>query len=194
MSILRLKCASNSGWAAAALADIDALLCDHVHCEKKAAVTALSFVNRYPDRTTLVEQMISHAQEELEHFALVMGQLKLRGTVLRRDTPDPYVNALLSHTRSGEPGRLLDALLAAALIEARSCERFQLLIDALPDGGDLRGLYDGLMPSEARHYTMFMNLAREYHPADIVEARFEEFAAWEAEIVRALPNEARMHG
>lgn len=193
MAMLKLRCDSNEGWAAAAVADIDALLCDHVHCEKKAAVTALSFVNRYPERTLLVDHMIAHAQEELEHFARVMGHLKLRSTTLRRDTPDPYVNALLAHARSAEPGRMLDALIVAALIEARSCERFQLLIDALP-AGDLRDLFDGLMPSEARHYAMFMNLAREYFPAGEVDERFDTFAVWEAEIVRALPNEARMHG
>jgi len=191
--MLRLKCDSNDGWAAAAVADIDGLLCDHVHCEKKAAVTALSFVNRYPDRTVLVDHMIEHAQEELAHFALVMGHLKSRGTTLRRDTPDPYVNALLSHARSEEPGRLLDSLLVAALIEARSCERFQLLVDTLP-AGDLRDMFDGLMPSEARHYAMFMSLAREYYPAEEVDARFDTLTEREADIVRALPNEARMHG
>jgi len=191
--MLKLQCDSNPGWAPAAVADLDTLLCDHVHCEKKAAVTALSFVNRYPDRTLLVDQMITHAQEELEHFALVMGHLKLRGQTLQRDSADPYVNALLSHTRSEEPGRLLDALIVAALIEARSCERFQLLIDALPEGS-LRDLFDGLMPSEARHYAMFMNLAREYYSTAEVDARFTELAAGEAEIVRALPDHPRMHG
>lgn len=191
--MLNLKSDSNPAWVRAATDDLDTLLIDHVHCEKKAASTALSLVNRYPDRTLLVDHMIAHAQEELEHFALVMGHVKERGLTLRRDTPDPYVNRLLEHARSAEPGRLLDALLVAALIEARSCERFQLLIDALPDG-DLRDLFDGLMPSEARHYAMFMNLAREYYPADEVDARLDELAAAEADIVRELPNEPRMHG
>ena len=191
--MLKLQCDSNPGWAPVAAADLATLLSDHVHCEKKAAVTALSFINRYPDRTLLVDHMIAHAQEELEHFALVMEHVKLRGEVLQRDTPDPYVNALLAHARSEEPGRLLDALIVAALIEARSCERFQLLIDVLPHS-DIRDLFDGLMPSEARHYAMFMNLAREYYPAAEVDARFAEFAVLEADIIRGLPNLPRMHG
>ncbi|MGC9362456.1 MAG: tRNA isopentenyl-2-thiomethyl-A-37 hydroxylase MiaE, partial [Candidatus Syntrophosphaera sp.] len=93
--MLNLKSDSNPGWVHAALGDLDSLLIDHVHCEKKAASTALSLVNRYPDRTLLVDHMIEHAREELEHFALVMGHVKERGLTLRRDTPDPYVNQLL---------------------------------------------------------------------------------------------------
>ncbi|MCB2204662.1 tRNA-(ms[2]io[6]A)-hydroxylase [bacterium] len=191
--MLNLRCESNDAWAPAAVADLTTLLSDHVHCEKKAAVTALSFVNRYPDRTEMVDHMIAHAQEELEHFAQVMELVKARGEILQRDTPDPYVNALLAHARGEEPARLLDALIVAALIEARSCERFQLLIDALPEG-NVRTLFEELMPSEARHYAMFMNLAREYFSPDEVDARFDAFLDHEAEIIRGLPNEARMHG
>jgi tRNA-(ms[2]io[6]A)-hydroxylase len=191
--MLNLRCESNPGWAAAAVAQLDVLLSDHVHCEKKAAVTAISFINRYPERTLLVDHMIAHAQEELEHFVLVMEQIKKRGETLRRDAADAYVNALLGHARSDEPGRLLDALIVAALIEARSCERFQLLITALPLS-DIRSLFESLMPSEARHYAMFLGLAREYYPTETVDARLEEFAEWEAQIVRALPDEPRMHG
>ncbi|MFZ1730661.1 MAG: tRNA-(ms[2]io[6]A)-hydroxylase [Bacteroidota bacterium] len=191
--MLRLKCESNAGWSAAALADLDTLLIDHVHCEKKAASTALSLINRYPENDLLVEHMIEHAKEELEHFALVMEFLKRRGVSLRRDSADPYVNQLLAHSRRGEPFRLLDSLIVAALIEARSCERFQLLVEALP-AGELRDLFNGLMPSEARHFAMFLSLAREYFPADDVDQRLEEFTILEAAIVRGLPNEARMHG
>jgi tRNA-(ms[2]io[6]A)-hydroxylase len=122
-----------------------------------------------------------------------MGHIKEKGWTLRRDSADPYVNRLLENARTMEPGRLLDSLIVAALIEARSCERFQLLVAVLPDG-DLRDLFSSLMPSEAHHYTMFMNLAREFYPADEVEQRFAEMAQHEAEIVRSLPNEPRMHG
>ena len=191
--MLNLKCASNPGWAAAAVADMDTLLIDHLHAEKKAASTALSLINRYPEHAVLVDHMIGHAQEELEHFALVLGHLKLRGVPLRRDVPDAYVNSLLAHARRDEPARLLDALIVAALIEARSCERFQLLVEALPESAE-RDLFDGLMPSEARHYAMFLSLAREYFPANEVQARLDEFTDIEADIVRALPDEPRMHG
>lgn len=191
--MLYLKCASNPDWVAAAIADLDTLLIDHLHAEKKAASTALSLINRYPEHAMLVDQMIEHAREELEHFALVLSHLKRRGVALRRDQPDAYVNRLLEHARRGEPARLLDALIVAALIEARSCERFQLLMEALP-AGDERDLFESLMPSEARHFAMFLNLAREYFTPDEVVLRLEEFTVIEAEIVRSLPGEPRMHG
>ena len=191
--MLNLKCASNPGWAAAAIADLDTLLIDHLHAEKKAATTALSLINRYPERTRLLDEMIAHATEELEHFSLVLAHLRRRGITPRRDTPDAYVNRLLEHARRDEPVRLLDALIVAALIEARSCERFQLLIDILPPG-DERDLFIALMPSEARHYAMFLDLAREYFPDAQVRQRLDEFTALEAEIVASLPDEPRMHG
>lgn len=191
--MLNLKCASNPGWAAAAAADLDTLLIDHLHAEKKAASTALSLINRYPDRALLVDHMIAHAQEELEHFVLVLGHLKRRGVTPRHDVPDAYVNHLLAHARKDEPARLLDALIVAALIEARSCERFQLLVGILPAGPE-RDLFERLMPSEARHYAMFLTLAREYFPAAEVQTRLEVFTDLEADIVRSLPGEPRMHG
>ena len=121
--MLNLRCESNPGWVGAAVSELDVLLSDHVHCEKKAAVTAISFINRYPDRTLLVDHMIAHAQEELEHFALVMEQIKLRGEVLRRDSADAYVNALLAHAQREEPGRLLDALVIHRAFRLRLLRR-----------------------------------------------------------------------
>lgn len=191
--MLNLKCASNPGWAVAAAADLDTLLVDHLHAEKKAAATALSLISRYPEHTRLLDHMIAHAQEELEHFVIVLGHLKRRGITPRRDVSDAYVNRLLAHARKEEPARLLDALIVAALIEARSCERFQLLMDVLPPGEE-RDLFVSLMPSEARHYAMFIDLAREYFPEAQLRSRLDEFTTLEAEIVASLPNEPRMHG
>jgi tRNA 2-(methylsulfanyl)-N6-isopentenyladenosine37 hydroxylase len=191
--MLNLKCDSNPQWVRAAIDDLDVLLSDHVHCEKKAAAAALSFINRYPSRTALVSAMTVHAREELEHFDRVHDVLRSRDSTLLHDTPDPYVNRLLALVRKGEPQRELDSLICAALIEARSCERFQLLIDALPLC-DERRLFEELMPSEARHYAMFMEHARVAAGAAIADERLDELAFLEAGIVRALPNEARMHG
>ncbi len=191
--MLNLKCDSNAAWAPVAIAGLDALLSDHVHCEKKAAAAAISFINRYPSRTRLVDAMTAHAREELEHFDLVHGVLRSRHSVLAHDTADPYVNRLLALVRKVEPHRELDSLICAALIEARSCERFQLLIDALPVC-DERCLFEDLMPSEARHYAMFMHLARNVGGASEADSRLDELSFLEADIVRSLPNEARMHG
>ncbi|MCZ7554813.1 MAG: tRNA-(ms[2]io[6]A)-hydroxylase [Bacteroidia bacterium] len=191
--MLNLQCDSNPEWVRAAIDDLDVLLSDHVHCEKKAAAAALSFINRYPGRTALVSAMTVHAREELEHFDRVHDVLRGRQSVLLHDTPDPYVNRLLALIRKGEPQRELDSLICAALIEARSCERFQLLIDALPPCEERR-LFEELMPSEARHYAMFMEHARTAAGAAETDRRLGELATLEADIVRALPNEARMHG
>jgi tRNA 2-(methylsulfanyl)-N6-isopentenyladenosine37 hydroxylase len=191
--MLNLKNESNSAWVLAAVDDLETLLSDHVHCEKKAAAAAISFINHYPARTVLVEAMTAHAREELEHLDRVHSVLLARPARLRHDSSDPYVNQLLANVRKDEPFRQLDALICAALIEARSCERFQLLIDALPDCIERR-LFVDLMPSEARHYAMFMQLARETTNAREADARLDELSLLEADIVRTLPNSPRMHG
>jgi tRNA 2-(methylsulfanyl)-N6-isopentenyladenosine37 hydroxylase len=191
--MLNLACDSNAAWAAAAVAEMDTLLSDHVHCEKKAAAAAISFINRYPGQAPLVDAMTAHAREELEHLDRVNGALRARSGVLLHDTPDPYVNQLLALARREEPWRQLDSLICAALIEARSCERFQLLIDALPVC-DERRVFEELMPSEARHYAMFMQLARESPVGHNADNRLHELAHGEADIVRGLPNLPRMHG
>ncbi len=191
--MLNLKGGTNEAWVRAAVDDLETLLSDHVHCEKKAAAAAISFINRYPARTVLVDAMTAHAREELEHFDRVHAVLLARPAVLRHDSPDPYVNQLLAFARKDEPRRQLDALICAALIEARSCERFLLLIEALPDC-DERRLFEELMPSEARHYAMFMQLARDTTNTRDADARLDELSQLEAGIVHALPNVARMHG
>ncbi len=191
--MLNLKSATNAAWARVAVEQLDVLLSDHAHCEKKAAAAAIAFINRYPMLPALVDAMTAHAREELDHLDRVHHVLRARNAAMIRDTADPYVNQLLAHVRRGEPAYQLDALICAALIEARSCERFQLLIDALP-ACEERRLFEELMPSEARHYAMFMHFARECSSAREAEARLEELSLLEADIVRALPNEPRMHG
>ncbi len=191
--MLRLKNDTNPGWIDAAMNDLDAVLLDHVHAEKKAAATALSLVNRHPEKDRLVDSMISHMEEELDHFRRVLAICRNRGLKLGHDKADEYVNLLLKHVRRQEPHRLLDTLICAALIEARSCERFSILMGALPDGPE-RSLFEDLLPSEARHYALFMELAREYFPEEEVEQRFQEISDEEGKIVAGLPNEARVHG
>jgi tRNA 2-(methylsulfanyl)-N6-isopentenyladenosine37 hydroxylase len=191
--MLRLAADTDPAWVRAAVSRLDAVLLDHMHCEKKAAATALSLINRYPFHAELVDRMVEHAAEELDHFRQVLAICRARGLTLGRDSADPYVNRLLEHARRDEPARLLDALVVAALIEARSCERFQLLAAALPDGPERR-LFEELLPTEARHYALFMDLARTYCGADAAAHRLDEYAVIEAAIVRSLPNEPRVHG
>jgi tRNA 2-(methylsulfanyl)-N6-isopentenyladenosine37 hydroxylase len=191
--MLKLHSDTDESWVRVAVANLDAILLDHVHCEKKAAVMAISLINRYPDRTRLVDAMAALAREEMEHFIRVLAIAQARGGALERDRGDPYVQQLMLPLHRQEPRRLLDALLCAALIEARSCERFTRLVAALPDGG-IKDIYEELIPVEAGHFALFLSLAREYFPRTEVDARFEELAAHEAEVCAGLRNEPKVHG
>jgi len=191
--MLKLKSDTPTTWVDVAIRNLDLIVLDHAHCEKKAAATALSLINRYPDRVFLVDHMIALAQEELEHFKKVLAVAQKRRLQLSRDSGDVYVQKLLVHVRKQEPDRLLDALLCAALIEARSCERFSLLAEALQEETE-KHLYKDLITSEAGHYTMFLQLAREYFAKDKVAIRFDELASIESEICLTLTNKPRVHG
>jgi tRNA-(ms[2]io[6]A)-hydroxylase len=164
---------------------------DHAHAEKKAALSALSLLSREPGRGELVRAMAKLAREELRHLDQVLGWLRRRGQPLLPDRPDRYAGALLRHRRGGGDEALIDRLLCAALIEARSWERLRLLGDAL--GGELGGFYDELARSEAGHYRLFVDLAAAECPDQDVNRRLRELAEVEADIVRSLPHEPRIH-
>lgn len=191
--MLCLKVPSQESWIEAARNDLDTVLLDHAHCEKKAAVNAMALVSRYPERETLVREMIALAREEMEHFAMVYEFIKRRGGELRRDPGDRYAQALHKEVRPHEPTRMLDLLLVAALIEARSCERFSILSREVRDE-ELRAFYSSLLASEAGHYRTFCDIAREYFPEDEVRARLDALTEREAEIVLSLSSEPMMHG
>lgn len=186
-----LKSSSDPRWLATALADLDAVLVDHAHCEKKAAATALSLVAAYPDREHLVRRMSALAIEELRHFREVHERICARGLRLGRDPGDPYARGLMQRVRSGGGGRLTDRLLVAGLIEARSHERLQLLAGGIADTG-LAAFYAGLARAERGHARMFVELAERYDPA-CAAARLGELARHEAELVAGLPLEPRIH-
>jgi len=191
--MLCLKTPSHPGWVERALDDLDRVLIDHAHCEKKAASNAMSMLHRYPGRARLVREMIALAQEEMDHFGLVFERLQARGVELTRDPGDPYVQALHAEVRSNDPERLMDQLLVAALVEARSCERFSLLSKHVPDA-DLREFYHSLLASEAGHYRTFYDIACEYFPEAEVRERLDTLSTREAEIVLALASDPTMHG
>ena len=191
--MLCLKAPSQPSWIDAARNDLDRVLLDHAHCEKKAAINAMSLVSRYPERDLLVREMIALAKEEMEHFELVYEYIRRRGTRLEHDPGDPYAKSLHAEVRKGEPGRMMDLLLVAALIEARSCERFSILSKHVPDE-ELREFYSSLLASEAGHYRMFYDIACEYYPEAEVRARLDELSTREAEIVIGLESSPTMHG
>jgi tRNA 2-(methylsulfanyl)-N6-isopentenyladenosine37 hydroxylase len=197
--------ASDPRWVAVALGDLDALLCDHLHCERKAAQSALSLVRSYPDRPQLSLAVARLAHEETSHVLRVSQLLARRRIGPRPDHIDDYARALRVHVRKREPERLIDNLLVFALIEARSAERLALLGEALASGArdrELAALYRTLAAAEVRHRDLFVRLAFASAPSEKrgriratteVAARLTELAAAEAEIVAQLPLRARIH-
>jgi tRNA-(ms[2]io[6]A)-hydroxylase len=190
--VLSLASRTESGWLERALANLDEILVDHAHCEKKAASSALNLLFRYPERHALLLPLTELAREELAHFAEVLRLMTTRRLPLRHQVPSPYAGQLLQAVRTREPERLLDTLLGNALIEARSCERLRLLAEAVPDR-DLATLYRGLLASEARHHAIYVELAEQVAPAADVRARLGELAAHEASVIAAAPALVRLH-
>jgi tRNA 2-(methylsulfanyl)-N6-isopentenyladenosine37 hydroxylase len=178
-------------WLAIALDDLDAVHADHLHCERKAAQSALSLVRSYPERTDLVLAMARLAHDETRHVVQVAQLMTRRGQVASYDQGDAYAAALREHVRPREPERLLDRLLVFAVIEGRSAERLALLAGALADPR-ARALYATLAVSEVRHRDTFLALARDASPATW-QARAAELAKLEAGILAAHPILARIH-
>jgi tRNA 2-(methylsulfanyl)-N6-isopentenyladenosine37 hydroxylase len=190
--VLSLASESDADWVSRVSHDWSTLLVDHAHCEKKAASTAINLIFRYQVFPELMAPLSAHAREELAHFELVLELLQARGVPFGPLEPSPYAVWLHREIRSEEPFRLLDTLLVCALIEARSCERMRLLADGLADG-ELARLYRGLLASEARHHTLFVDLATGRFGRQAVMERLGVLAEHEARVVAAMPEEVRMH-
>jgi tRNA 2-(methylsulfanyl)-N6-isopentenyladenosine37 hydroxylase len=183
---------TSDAWVEQALANLDIILLDHSHCERKAASVAVNLMCRYPAATQLVAQLTLIAQEELTHYAQVNQILADRGIPLAPLQPPPYGAALNQQIRRQEPDRRLDCLLVAGLIEARSHERLGLLAAHLPDRA-LADFYRSLMASEARHYGVYWVLADELVERSVLTQRLEELAAVESEILARLHPQPRIH-
>jgi tRNA-(ms[2]io[6]A)-hydroxylase len=178
-------------WLAVALADLDAVHADHLHCERKAAQSALSLIRSYPERGELVVQMARLAHDETRHVIQVSRLMAKRAQPAAYDFGDDYAAALREHIRKKEPERLLDRLLVFAVIEGRSAERLGLLAGALDDR-DAAALYASLADAEVRHRDIFLSLARDASP-DGWRARAAELATLEAEIMATRTPVARIH-
>ena len=183
---------SSEAWIEQAIANLDTILLDHSHCERKAAGVALNLMFRYPSNAPLVRALTAIAQEELEHFELVNQWLEKRGIPLAPLPSPPYGASLKAQIRKQEPERFLDSLLISALIEARSHERLGLLGQHCPDP-ELAKFYRGLMASEARHYGIYWTLATQDFEREVVHQRLEELATVESNILSTLHPEPRIH-
>lgn len=189
---IQLRYTSSTEWLKAVLADFNTFLVDHAACEKKASGMAISMLSHYPDKPELVSAMIDLSIEEMTHFREVVKIMTERDLMLAADTKDEYVNRLRKHMRQGSDVYLLDRLLIAGIIEARGCERFALIAQGLPEG-ELKAFYHAIAESEARHETLFVDLAKRYFSNELVHKRLDELLNIEAEICAALPITAALH-
>jgi tRNA 2-(methylsulfanyl)-N6-isopentenyladenosine37 hydroxylase len=198
--VLCLTRPTDPRWAEVALADLPVLLADHAHCEMKAASNALSLSTRWPVSTRVARALATLAEEELRHLRAVLDELSRRGIALGIPESDTYAAELrrlsTSTVRKSPEGSLADRLLVGALIEARSCERFRLLGDALAAREDpLAGFYDELFTAEARHYTTLVDLAVEVTgDAPAVRERLAHLAAAEGDLSARFGVRPTIHG
>ena len=193
--MLGLKLPTDPRWVNVVEKNINEILTDHAYCEQKAASYAISLITKYPEITEIVDKMIALSQEEMEHFQMVHDLIKKRGLELGRERKDPYVHDLMAFIKRGGNYEmvLVDRLLIAAMIEARSCERFRVLSENIQDE-ELSKFYHDLMTSEARHYSMFIKLAKKYGKGVDVDKRWKEFLAKEAEIMHNYGKQETVHG
>ena len=193
--MLGLQLPSDPRWAHAASMQTEEILTDHAWCEQKAASTAISLMIGYPELSDLVQAMSALAREEMSHFEMVHQRMLDRGMTLGRERKDEYVHAITAFfPKTGDRmERLVNRLLIAALIEARSCERFRLLSEVIEDK-ELATFYDRLMVSEANHYTMFIQFARQYGEREVVDAKWKALLAFEASILESFKRGDRVHG
>jgi tRNA-(ms[2]io[6]A)-hydroxylase len=193
--MLGLKLPSDPRWVNIAEKNIEEILSDHAFCEQKAASTAISLIVSFPEYTELVQEMISLVEEEMSHFKMVHDLILERGYSLGRDRKDAYISKLLKFFPKGgsRTVQLVHRLLLAALIEARSCERFRLLSEHLNDK-KLAKFYKKLMISEANHYTLFLGFARKYGEIKEVNQKWNDLLEFEKEIIINLTNSQTIHG
>ncbi|MBW2269861.1 MAG: tRNA-(ms[2]io[6]A)-hydroxylase [Deltaproteobacteria bacterium] len=190
--MLNLAAPTRASWTERAIENLDVVLLDHAHCEKKAAGMAVRLLFRYPQHVFLQDPLSRLAREELGHFEEVLRLMQKRGIAFGRQKPSPYAGKLRQRLRAQDPEQLIDTLLCCALIEARSCERLGLLAERVPDA-ELARFYAGLLAAEARHHRLFADLAGQLADAASVRARLLELAEWEAEVVAADSSIVRMH-
>lgn len=194
--MLGLQLKTDPRWVKNAVeGNIEEILTDHAWCEQKAATSAITLMVKYPECTELIDTMTDLVREEIAHFKMVHRIIQDRGYKLGRERKDEYVGDLMKFIRKGDgyEKALMDRLMFAAMIEARSCERFKVLSDNIDDA-ELSKFYFDLMASEARHYTTFLKLARTYCDEEEVEKRWEEWLEYESTVIEKYGKSEYIHG
>ncbi|MCD0454548.1 tRNA-(ms[2]io[6]A)-hydroxylase [Chryseobacterium sp. LC2016-27] len=193
--MFKLKLPTDPRWANIAEDNIQEILTDHAWCEQKAATNAIGLITMLPERPDIVKELLAIAQEELEHFGQVLEIITKRGYAFGRTRKDDYVNELVNFIQKGghRDTLIVDKMLFAAMIEARSCERFKVLTENIKDE-ELKTFYKELMISEANHYTTFIGFARQLGDPEKVNKRWEEWLEYEAGIIKSYGNKETIHG
>lgn len=193
--MLGLKLLTDPRWANIAENNLEEILSDHAWCEQKAASNAIMLITQNPEYEDLVHELTSIAIEEMQHFQMVIELIKQRGYTLERERKDDYVGKLLKFSKKdgSRNQAFIDRLLFAAMIEARSCERFRVLSQNLKDESLSKFYYD-LMVSEANHYTTFLNFARQYSTDVDVDKRWQEWLEFEGELIKSYGKKETVHG
>lgn len=197
MSMLRLQLPTDPRWVNIVESNIGEILSDHAWCEQKAATNAINLIINNSEKEDLVSAMLEISIEEMEHFKMVHDLIKERGLEFERERKDDYVNELArymkNHLDGSREAGLIERLLFAAMIEARSCERFKVLSENINDE-KLAQFYRDLMESEAGHYTTFIGFARKYAKKIDVEKRWQEWLAFEATVIAKYGKKETVHG
>ena len=196
--MLGLKMATDPRWVNIVEKNLEEILIDHAFCEQKAASNAISMIVQYPHYPDLVSEMVEICKEEMEHFDMVHKKILERGFRMGFERKDPYVKDLSNylkqkHDNSSRESHFVNQMLFAAMIEARSCERFKILSQQLKDE-DLKSFYKMLMRSEARHFMTFLKFAKKYSSEIDVDARWKLFLEFEAGLMEKYGKEQTMHG
>lgn len=193
--MLGLKLATDPRWANIAQKNLEEILTDHAWCEQKAASNAISIIVNNSEKEDVVTELTEIAMEEIQHFQMVHNIIKERGYTLGRERPDDYVGQLLKFCKKdgSRNQAFIDRLLFAAMIEARSCERFRVLSTNIDDQ-ELAKFYHELMVSEANHYTVFLGFARKYAVDVDVEKRWKEWLEFEGELIKNYGTKEQIHG
>ncbi|MGF1925112.1 MAG: tRNA-(ms[2]io[6]A)-hydroxylase [Bacteroidia bacterium] len=193
--MLGLKLLTDPRWANIAESNLEEILTDHAWCEQKAATNAITLIANNSEHHDLVEELAAIAIEEMQHFQQVVGIIKQRGYILGRERKDDYVGQLVKFSKKdgSRNTAFIDRLLFAAMIEARSCERFRVLSIHIKDV-ELAKFYHDLMVSEAGHYTTFLNFARKYSIDVDVDKRWKEWLEFEGALIQSFGNKEAIHG
>jgi tRNA-(ms[2]io[6]A)-hydroxylase len=193
--MLGLKLLTDPRWANIAESNLEEILTDHAWCEQKAASNAIFLITNNSEHLDLVQKMAEIAVEEMEHFKMVVDIIEKRGYTLGRERRDDYVGQLMKFARKdgSRNTSFIDRLLFAAMIEARSCERFRVLSKNIKDA-ELAKFYHDLMVSEATHYTTFLNFARKYAEDVDVDKRWAEWLEYEGQIIQSYGKSGAVHG